>query len=284
MGLFLFINPEWLGGPRGAAWHILSGLDRRVEAGPSEPLPKVVKLRQEIDALRKALLARDEALLLAGERLRVLEQFREAFPEARVWPRVPARVICYTERSGLRRLHLSRGLRDGVRRGMPVIRGKVLVGTVIETHLSDCVVALLTDPESRLRTFLRADSREAREKKEQTGRHVGVAVGTSTGIELRMVKIKQAPARGDLVFSSGLDGKTPTGLLIGRVARVVSLPHLYQARVEVEPAVDLTQLDQLHILQRDPLSYAERQTLRNQQRRKAKKPVATPQVAAPRGQ
>ena len=223
------------------------------------------QLRQLLTAnfASRDALSRNPSLKLTGEQLRELRGYHELLPEQRKWARLPARVSGRSApRSGRVLVVLDRGRRDGVRDGMPVISGCSLAGLVLEAHLASCVVALLTDPECRIRTFLRSEldpTDNGATASPPVGRHVGVAVGTSKGLTLQLVRIEQAPREGDLVLTSAFDGRTPTGLLVGRVGRVVKLAHEYQARVEVVPAVDLTQVDQLHILLRPAVPFPERQ-------------------------
>ncbi|MFN8557776.1 MAG: rod shape-determining protein MreC [Dehalococcoidia bacterium] len=109
---------------------------------------------------------------------------------------------------------ITRGTRDGVYDGMPVLgRGGALVGTVERSLDSTAWVRLITDPQSGVNAVV------------QESRAPALAVGAADH-RLRMDYLPQGAVvkTGDTVVTSGLGGSYPPGLLVGRVARVEVAP------------------------------------------------------------
>jgi rod shape-determining protein MreC len=148
-----------------------------------------------------------------------------------------AQVIGRDTNPFLHYLILDEGSDAGVRRGMPVVNEKGLVGRVTEVSSTASKVQLIIDPNSVINARI------------QTSRAEGVLVGQSTG-GLQMIYIPQnvTVTTGDLVVTSGLGGGFPPEILIGRVISVHKRDYeLYQTAV-IEPRNDFTSLEMVLII------------------------------------
>lgn len=130
------------------------------------------------------------------------------------------------------------GTMDDVEEGMVAVVEKGLVlGTVVKTHSDRSVVRLLTDLRSRI--AVRLEGSET----------VGIAEGTK-GSLLRLSYIPQSIEVnvGQLVYTSGLEERIPSGLIVGIVTDVHSDDTEPFQTATVEPLVDLRSFQVLQIL------------------------------------
>jgi rod shape-determining protein MreC len=192
-----------------------SQLEERVSQLEAE----VVTLREqasEVDALR--------ALLGAARQQ----------PENRY---LAAEVIGRDTSPFLHYLILNQGSDAGVRRGMPVVNEKGLVGRITEVSASASKLQLITDPSSVINARI------------QESRAEGVIIGQTTG-ELQMIYISQdiTVTVGETVVTSGLGGSFPSEILIGRVVSVHRRDYeLYQTAI-IEPRSDFSRLEMALII------------------------------------
>ena len=129
-------------------------------------------------------------------------------------------------------LIINRGSDDGLRRGMPVVSEKGLVGRVAAVTPQAARIQLITDAGSSINIRLKDSGAEA------------VLSGSLTG-ELSIDSIPQDSAvkTNEIVLTSGLGGDYPPNILIGQITSVQQRPvDLFQTAT-VQPVVDFSQLD-----------------------------------------
>ena len=129
-------------------------------------------------------------------------------------------------------LIINRGSDDGLRRGMPVVSEKGLVGRVAAVTPQAARIQLITDAGSSINIRLKDSGAEA------------VLSGSLTG-ELSIDSIPQDSAvkTNEIVLTSGLGGDYPPNILIGQITSVQQRPvDLFQTAT-VQPVVDFAQLD-----------------------------------------
>jgi rod shape-determining protein MreC len=194
---------------------------------------EVARLRAETVALRLRQL-RQEALEAENARLRTLATFRERLPERTLGAEVVAR-----DWNGFtRNLTIDRGRADGVERLSAVVVTSGVVGRVAVLRRQSAVVQVLTDPASSIGgVVLRTRSQ---------GLVEGVAGGR---LRLKLAVSEGALQSGDLVVTSGIGELFPKGLPLGRVRRVYGASGLFRT-AELEPAVDLTSIEEVLVLPR----------------------------------
>lgn len=121
------------------------------------------------------------------------------------------RIIARTQRPGRRFCELDVGAIDGVERGMPVVLGWTLIGSVAGLQAGRCAVRQVSDADSRVPVAL-YDERELLAE--------GVLRGTGVADEAALDFIEDRPGltvvAGQPVVSAGLAG-FPPGLALGTV-------------------------------------------------------------------
>jgi rod shape-determining protein MreC len=132
---------------------------------------------------------------------------------------------------------INKGSRDSLREDIAVVTHRGLVGRTIEMALHYATVLLVTDRRSAVDALL------------QRTRTRGIVVGKARRLcELRYVDLHADVRVGDTVVASGLEEVYPKGLLIDTVAAVhQKLQGLFH-EVEIQPAVDLAQLEEVLVL------------------------------------
>ncbi len=183
------------------------------------------ELRQRVAELEEARLENERLKLLVG------------FVDANKLDAVGARVIGRPTNSWERTITIDRGSADGVKVAMPVIAPQGLLGQTIAVTKHTAQVRLITDPRSGVASML------------QSTRAEGVVKGSLEGkVSMDFVSREATVNAGDVVITSGLGGVYPKGLLIGEVTGVVNAPSGLYQDIAVDPAADLSGLEEVVVL------------------------------------
>ncbi len=208
-----------------------------VFAGPRDLQQAELRIA-ELEA-RNAQLERENAELL--NRQSDYQLYVEMFNRASQSPqfeRVTAAVIGRDTSPAFRSIIIDRGTQDGVLPGMPVESARGLVGQVFRASPHAAQVLLLTDNISSIAARLSAS------------RATGIIFGSGSSGPLTMDWIEQEAQVevGDVVLTSGLGGKFPQDLVIGRVVDAErNEADLFQ-HATVQPAVDFEDLEIVFVL------------------------------------
>lgn len=145
-----------------------------------------------------------------------------------------ADVIGVEQQGLIRSIIISRGSRDGLRVGMPVITDLGLVGRIYALSANTAQVQLITDQTS----FISARLQTSRAEGTVQGR------GLQTG-NLRMlyIPIDSEIIEGDLVVTSGLGGNFPPDVVIGQVTSRQRLEFELSQQAEVRSFIDFSRLE-----------------------------------------
>ncbi|MCB8943785.1 MAG: rod shape-determining protein MreC [Ardenticatenaceae bacterium] len=201
-------------------------------AGPAdlvEARAEIARLQAENDAMEREL---EQLREIQGEYQILLDLFNQAreTPDLR---RVTATVIGSDTSLAVRSIIIDKGTNDGVQVGMPVEGTRGLVGQVFRVTADSAQVVLITDSASSIPARL-GDSRA-------TGLLRGGGLGGSMTIE--WIDLQYQVAVGEVVMTSGLGGKFPQDMVIGRVIDVErSEAELFQ-QATVQAAVDFEALE-----------------------------------------
>lgn len=206
-------------------------------AGPrdlQEAQTQIAELQAQLDALERE----NETLReLQGEYQTLLDLVNRArqTPDIR---RATATVIGYDPSPAVRSLIIDKGSNDGIVVGMPVESARGLVGQVFRTTADSSQVVLISDNASAIPVRF-GNSRA-------TGLMRGGAVGSAAAVE--WVDLQYQLEVGEVVFTSGLGGKFPQNIPIGRVAEVDrNEAELFQ-RAIIQPAVDFDALEIVFVI------------------------------------
>lgn len=195
------------------------------------------RLRRENEQLRLRLL---ELADIEGEMRRLGSALAYTTPPA---GRIRAVDVVYVDyASWLRALILYTGGQPA-RVDQPVLSSAGLVGRVVTVSGSYAKVQLVTDRAASVGAMILRTRRQ------------GVVRGSgrgSGGLELDYVPLQADVRPGDRVLTAGIDGVYPRGIPIGIVVSVERGGQLFH-RIQVAPAVDLGALDQVYLLEHEPV-------------------------------
>jgi rod shape-determining protein MreC len=195
---------------------------------------EIAALEERIDALERE---NEELREIEGEYQLLLDLFNRA-RQAPEYQRLTASVIGQDTNQAVRSIIIDKGSADGIRVGMPVEASSGLVGQIFRTTPNSSQVVLITDSSSAVPARL-GNSRA-------TGILRGGGVGGSLSIE--WIDLKHQLDVGEVVLTSGLGGRFPQDLVIGRVIEVDRREaELFQSAV-VQPAVDFESLEVLFVI------------------------------------
>jgi len=174
-----------------------------------------------------------------NEQFRALLEIKKAAP----WRTVGARVIGRDASSWWQSLQIDRGSADGVRVNQPVVSATGLIGKTISVSEHQSRVLLLLDPNCKAGAVL------------QSAREPGIVSGPQGALarepRLQMTFVDRATSvkLGDNVYTSGLGGVFPKGILIGTVTGADLDPQsgMYQ-NVELKPAADFRRVDEVMVI------------------------------------
>ncbi len=198
-----------------------------------------VGLRSENEELRQKLaeseleIAKLREDAAESERLRAMLEIRSSSANRLVGTRIVAHEAT---RSG-RELKIDKGIEDHLRADLAVITPAGLVGKISRVTTHSAFVRPL------LSRNCRVSARIARSRSE------GI-VEWSGGSRLTLAFLPfRADARpGDEVVTSGVGGVFPRGVPVGRVTTIGSDPRDGSTRVELEPAVDFSELEEVFVV------------------------------------
>lgn len=167
----------------------------------------------EIAALKRIILELKDTSY-ENNRLRTLLNFREKFaPSA-----IAAEVIAKDPSNQAGLIIIDKGSNDGIKRDMCVTSYSGLAGRIYEVSSNISKVLLITDSDSRLGVFI------------ERSREQGLLVGLNENL-CRIVYLEKDAdvVKGDLVYTSGLTGIFPKGIIVGEVINVgKALNNLYK--------------------------------------------------------
>lgn len=209
-------------------------LDR---AFASELAEENERLEREVARLREEK-ARLIGVLQENARLRELVGFRRAHPEFEL---VPARVIARDTTPYFRVIKIRVRLEGAhIEPRMPVVVAGGVVGQVHQVYDGFADVVVLSDPRSRVDAV------------SQRNRAHGVVqgLGHERDYQARVAYLseKDSVRVGDVMVTSGMGGVFPRELIIGSVTEVAPDERGLFQEVTLEPAVDLSRLDEVFII------------------------------------
>lgn len=201
-------------------------------------------LRQRNEELEKnyaQVLIENVALREAAQEnitLRRFFQFAQQHPGFHlVGGEVKGRVIGRDPSNFLRYFTIDAGEEQGVRKGMPVIVPRGLVGRVQSVGPNWAKVLLTIDPRSSVSALI------------QTSRATGQVQGLVSGdLVMRYISQKSTVNEGEIVLTSGLGGNFPKGLVIGQIIHVQQRDSDLFQEATVRPTVDFDRLEMVLVI------------------------------------
>lgn len=137
-------------------------------------------------------------------------------------------------------LKIDKGASSGVKTGQAVVYNDNFVGKIISVSAGASSVQLLTDPDSKVSAF----------SQNKEGKAKGVLLGQfGTEIVLDKILHEEKVAPGDLVYSEGLEGFLPRGLILGKVTQVLERENEIFKNAKVAPIFDIRDVDLVFVIQ-----------------------------------
>ena len=195
---------------------------------------QISELESVVDLLERE---NEELRELQGEYQILLDLVNRArqSPEIR---RLTTTVIGYDTSPAVRSLIIDKGRDDGIVVGMPVESARGLVGQVFRTTANSAQVVLITDNVSAIPVRLGVSR--------TTGLMRGGGLGGATTIE--WINLQFQVEVGETVLTSGLGGKFPQDIVLGRVTEVErNEAELFQ-RAIIQPAVNFDALEIVFVI------------------------------------
>ena len=198
----------------------------------------LVGVREENQQLKARLEELEARMMATGEELAELRRLRKLLelPVDEVWKPVGARVLA--GRMGpnglLDSITINRGYSTGGRPGTPVVTQLGLVGRVLRASPHSATVLLLT-----IAVF------------SQEGRVSGILTGQGVHqhLEVRFAQLGTPVSPGEVLVTSGLDGKYPKGIPVARVISAEPSNYNQFLTIKAQPLVDLRNLEEVLLLE-----------------------------------
>ncbi|MBW1971795.1 MAG: rod shape-determining protein MreC [Deltaproteobacteria bacterium] len=160
------------------------------------------------------------------------------FKQSISFPLLPANVIGMDSSPLGNSIFINKGTAQGVKVGMGVVAPEGVVGYVIRTSRNFSSVIFLTDRSSGVNGLV------------QRSRAKGVVKGTIAGnyCEVKYLLKEVDVRKGDLMVTSGIGGKFPKGVVIGRVDKIENRPDTLFKMALLTPAVDFYKLEEVFVV------------------------------------
>jgi len=248
LGYFLSFGPETTQKFKAGVYQLLSpflsggsGLKKQITSVRTG-LKSLEQLERENAALKvenRELRATNQGLRDAEEEVNRLRHALN-YRERSVFKLVAAEVVARDSSTWWHTVTINRGRRDGIEVDMPVVTDEGLVGKI--TTVSDTVSVVLLISDENCRVAAKVEG--SREQGIVSGERV--KSGLTPILNLNFLS-KQADLRpGQKVYTSGVGGVFPSGILIGIVKsfRVREL----DGQAQLAPAVDLSHLEDVFVV------------------------------------
>lgn len=199
----------------------------------------LVGVREENERLRAQVAELQARIVSHGEDLAELARLRELvqLPVDSAWKPVGARILA--GRMGPNAIQdsiiINRGYTSGARPGTPIVTNMGLVGRVLRASPHAATVLLITDPGSRIAVFA------------QQSRSAGIlsGQGLEQPLEVGFVERDAPVTAGEILITSGLDGKYPKGIPVATVDSVAPSDSTQFLAVTARPLVDMRRLEEV---------------------------------------
>ena len=207
----------------------------------------LANVSEENERLRKTLtLVNEDNLRLKeeinlAERLKSILEYKDQLPHKSK----AAVIIGFNKEPWARTVTIDKGAKDSIAKDLAVINPIGVVGRVIDVNTHTSQVLLGSDLRSNIDVIV------------QRSRIKGVAEGNGTdGFLLKYIRQIDDVRLGDIVITSGLSGVFPKGVAVGEVVKIEKGRDNFFKSIEVRPAVNIHQTEEVLVITETGL-YAE---------------------------
>jgi rod shape-determining protein MreC len=196
------------------------------------------KLREQLGSLEEQLDQQADLERKIGELQNLYDlRFANGIPE------VVADVVDLGTSDFAETIDIDKGTSSGVDKGMPVVSGQGLMGTVVQAGRNESTVQLITDPNSSVSV------------RYGNAGNVAVVGGQGPGKALTVLQLPPVTdvTKGDLLKTSGLsNGLFPEGIPVARVNSSTSTAGSVQQSVTANPVAQLSDPQYVAVLEWEP--------------------------------
>lgn len=199
-----------------------------------ETYDEYLKLKKQTEALKARMVYLQENIQESKRYASILE-----FRRTQEYSSAVAHVIGRDPSNWNASLIIDRGQKDGLKVGMPVVSPLGVVGRIFEIGNNTAKVILVSDPSFSVAALV------------QRTRESGLLTGSLEGLcRLQYLTDKADVKVGDRVITSKLSSAFPEGILLGQVSDVQASENSHTAECLVEPAVDLSQVEEVIVIKK----------------------------------
>ncbi len=205
--------------------------------GPDDLQTARVQIR-ELQSQVELLQRENEELREIEGEYRLLQDLFNRARESPEFQRQTASIIGYDTSPLFRSIIIDKGADDGVHVGMPVESAQGLVGQVYRTSGRSAMAILITDNISSVPARL------------GISRATGIVRGGGLGGVMTMdwIDLEAQIEPGEVVLTSGLGGRFPEDMVVGRIIEVERREADLFQRAIIQPAVDFDSLEMIFII------------------------------------
>lgn len=220
----------------------------RLISGGADSVQDLVNAENENDHLKQQVTnlaqtkARNSALESENAQLKDALKLKETLTDYSI---VDASVISRSPDTWSDILIINQGSRAGIKKNMPVMSGKGVIGRIIEVDSTSSKVELLTSTDKSANRFsVEANSTKGKKV------HGIISVYGKDQLAFTQVVDSNKLKKGTKVYTSGMGGNSPKGLLIGTVTKTTRDSFGLSDVVKIKPAGNLNDTSVVSVIKR----------------------------------
>lgn len=202
-------------------------------------MEKIMSENEELKSRNSELETQLRELEVIKAENSTLQEYMKLSQKYASYNTIPAYVISKDVSNFSSTLVLNVGAKDGIKEKMTVIADKGLVGHVISVTDKTCKVQVIIDAASTVSCAISTTQESIICKGTLENDQILRASYIPTGAEL---------IQGDNVYTSGVGGIYPKGIIIGTVKEIITTSNKTDRYAIVEPAVDFSKIDTVLII------------------------------------
>jgi rod shape-determining protein MreC len=205
-----------------------------------------LKTLETLESENQRLMIANKELSATNQTLRGLEaennRLRSAldYRERAVFKLMPARIVARDASTWYNKVVIDRGSKDGIKDDQPVLTDLGLVGKTTVVTENSATVVLVSDETCRVAAKVEGTQEQGIIKGERA------SSGSTPSIGLNYLTKQAAIQPGANIYTSGVGGVFPSGVLVGQVKEFVMRE--LDGHATVVPAVDLTTLEDVFVV------------------------------------
>jgi rod shape-determining protein MreC len=205
-----------------------------------------LKTLEQLESENQRLMIANKELSATNQTLRGLEAENNRlrgsleYKERAVFKLMPARIVARDASTWYNKVVIDRGSKEGIKDDQPVLTDLGLVGKTMEVSDHSSTVVLISDETCRVAAKIEGTQEQGIIRGERS------SGGSSPSIGLNFLSKLAKIQPGANIYTSGVGGVFPSGVLVGQV-KEFKMREL-DGHATVVPAVDLTTLEDVFVV------------------------------------